>query len=770
MFEKAFLFVLASVASCGFPTPAAPAAELVRSDINWPAFLARQDPVWEQFPTSWNTGGFVGNGELGMMVHATAADNRIDFHLGRTDVTDHRKAPDRKTSFGVPGASLQYDYPRLDVGRMALRPAGKILSGSMRLVLWNAELTGAVQTDLGVLAFRAFVPRDRMVDVIEVSSTEQINGRPAPWRWEFLPGNPTSPRRLVIPQEPAGQGYQTNPPPQPATVIDGVGVRVQPLLAGGDYACGWREKSTGEGRSILFVSVANEVPRSGASAGVAARTVLAAVDETPSALTDAHRAWWHAYYPASFLSVPDARVESFYWIQLYKFASASRADGPLIDCLGPFYRITQWPGAWWNLNVQLTYWLPLASNHLDLGRPLVDEIDRYFDAMLKGACAGPAIGDFAWALHNYWLQYRYAGDRQGLRDHWLPKGAKLADCYLSRLVKGGDGKLHLPQTQSPEYPGPPGTRGFGQFDDSNYNLALLRWLLRSLLEAAEGSSPDAARWRQTLQDLTSLVVGPDGLMIGKDQPVAISHRHYSHLLALYPLFQLDPDDPADRGLVDRSVTHWHEVGGGKLLAGYSFTGAASLYAALGRGDDALTMLKTFLQGKVGIAYLSQNTFYFETGGRNPVIETPLSGAAAISQMLLQSWGGKLRVFPAVPTSWADASFHDLRAEGGFLVSAQRTGGQTAWVAVQSLAGESCVVKVPDWGKTAPVTRGGRHVAVEVVQAGEFALDLHRDESVVLSLSDLPAVAQPVSTGLPGANSFGVKRGETIPAGHEWPES
>ena len=84
-------------------------------------------------------------------------------------------------------------------------------------------------------------------------------------------------------------------------------------------------------------------------------------------------------------------------------------------------------------------------------------------------------------LHNYWWHYRFAGDPAAIREKWVPKAARLAECYLQRLVREGDGKLHLPQTESPEYPGPPGTKGFGHFDDSNYNLALLRWLLNSLL-------------------------------------------------------------------------------------------------------------------------------------------------------------------------------------------------------------------------------------------------------------------------------------------------
>ena len=270
----------------------------------------------------------------------------------------------------------------------------------------------------------------------------------------------------------------------------------------------------------------------------------------------------------------------------------------------------------------------------------------------------------------------------------------------------------------------------------------------------------------------SLVTGPDGLMIARNQPLAISHRHYSHLLALYPLFQLSPDDAVDRALVDKSVTHWHHKDGGKLLAGYSFTGAASLYAALGRGDDAVGMLMHFITApKLGTSYLSQTTFYFETGGRNPVIETPLSAGAALIELLLQSWGGKLRPFAAVPQAWAEASFADLRGQGGFLVSAQRLAGKTAWVSVESLAGEPCVVKVDDWKTVVPVSRGQREFTVKTVAPGEFSIDLKQGERVILSASDQQGDFIVRSIPHPAAerNLFGVKAGDVVPLTHVWPE-
>ena len=83
-------------------------------------------------------------------------------------------------------------------------------------------------------------------------------------------------------------------------------------------------------------------------------------------IESAHRQWWHAYYPASFVNFPDARLESFYWIQLYKLASATHPGKPVIDLLGPWFKPTAWPLLWMNLNVQLTYFTMGVTNHTAL--------------------------------------------------------------------------------------------------------------------------------------------------------------------------------------------------------------------------------------------------------------------------------------------------------------------------------------------------------------------------------------------------------------------
>lgn len=733
----------------------------VKSKVEWSTFMAQHDLVFEELPLQWNEGAFVGNGQVGMMMYATLKDNRIDFHIGRQDVTDHRKAPDKKTSMGVAGASVMYDFPRLDIGRMALRPVGKILSGTLRQDLWNAEIRGTIVTDLGTITLRAYTPYNRMVNVIELTSTEKKDGKPVKYSWEFRPGNPASPRKQVFPdREPT---YVTNP--QPVLAVDkDIHSCVQPLLAGGDYATAWIEKNTGNAQSSLYISTANEVPAVNQSLAVAKRTILDASKTSTAKMMKEHRNWWHTFYQKSFLSIPDAQMESFYWIQMYKMATCSRPDGPALDLFGPYFRVSQWPGLWWNLNIQLTYWNVLQSNHLELGENLITLIDGQFESLLH-KFDNNNLGDFTWTMHNYWLQLRYGGNWQVLNEKWLPKAVQIAKLYEKRLVRNDKGQMEMSEMESPEYD------GFKSYKNSSYNISLYRWLLTAMIECAEKNSstqPEIGEWKKSLSDLIPLPTNENGIMIGSEQPFDKSHRHYSHLLGLYPLFVLNPDSENDRQLIDKSVVHWHKIGDGKGLAGYSYTGAASLYGALGRGNDTEIILHKFLNGNIGMSKLLSNTFYVESGGKNPVIETPLSAANAISEMLLQSWGGKIRIFPAMPEKWKEASFDKLRTQGAFLVSAAYTNGQTQWVQIKSLAGEPCVVKIPGWTK-AVLTNIGRKISVTELPNNEFALDLKANEEVMLKPDNnkVNVVIESISHPAESVNLYGVKAGKHILTDEFW---
>jgi hypothetical protein len=313
---------------------------------------------------------------------------------------------------------------------------------------------------------------------------------------------------------------------------------------------------------------------------------------------------------------------------------------------------------------------------------------------------------------------------------------------LHLLEEDDDGLLHIPLGLSPEYPNQPDPN-----PDCNYDLALLRWGCQTLLlicERLEIDDPLIPTWEETLDKLAPYPVDENGYKVSAAVPFNESHRHYSHLMMIYPLYLVNLDQPESQAIVTRSLNHW--MGLEKALRGYSFTGAASISALLGRGDDAARYLNMLLDGQRFVIH--PNTMYTEAG---PVVETPLSGATSIHDMLLSSWGNKIRIFPAVPKSWPEVTFHQMRTEGAFLVSAIRQGGITKLIRIESLAGEPCRLV------TDMVDPQGEGTTITKLGAGEYQVELHKDQVVVLTPSGGSShlVLKPVSPEPERLNFWGL---------------
>lgn len=72
--------------------------------------------------------------------------------------------------------------------------------------------------------------------------------------------------------------------------------------------------------------------------------------------------------------------------------------------------------------------------------------------------------------------------------------------------------------------------------------------------------------------------------------------------------------------------------------------------------------------------MTPNTMHREGSGF--ALESPVSAAQSLLDMLSQSHGGVVKVFPAVSGTWADASVSKLRTQGAFLVDTSRRAGRT----------------------------------------------------------------------------------------------
>jgi len=98
----------------------------------------------------------------------------------------------------------------------------------------------------------------------------------------------------------------------------------------------------------------------------------------------------------------------------------------------------------------------------------------------------------------------------------------------------------------------------------------------------------------------------------------------------------------------------------------------------------------------------------------PFLESAGIFATTLNEMLLQSHGGKIRVFPAVPDDWT-ARF-TLRASGAFIVTSECVKRDIRYIQIESLVGGQCVVVNP-WSSAARL----QHVASgKVIAEGRLA--------------------------------------------------
>ena len=662
----------------------------------WAKYMQGTRLYWDSLGADFYDGVIAGNGRLGVNMYRET-DKAIRFDIGRSDVTDQRPHyPDSMFTQQL------VSHPRLPIGKMVIRTAGEIKGANIYLDIYNAEARGKIETSKGVVDVYFVVPGGEEVVHIELNEkgTEKII---CEWTGEKA----MTPRLSSGRVKASDYGYIPNPD---FVLKDsaGFGICYQPLLASGEYATVWTHGMV-NGKHVIDVSVGYSKTIKGKAVSEAISAIRSFRSRSLIQVLKKHREWWNNYYQKSFISLPDKKLESYYWLQLYKIASATRTDKPMIDLMGPWFTSkTPWPAIWWNLNTQLTYSPMFTSNHMELTRPLFNLLKQNQQQLINNVPAqwrhdASAIGrmstfdlvaplnhnelrlgqfepgNLVWMMLYYYRYYQYTGDETEMRQHIYPLLKRSVNYLIHLLKKDDQGIYHLIKSHSPE---------FADAEDAHYSLAGLKWGLQTLKKMNERlalNDKDAARWEEIASKLTSLHVDGTGYMIGKDVALTASHRHYSHLMAIYPYRLLDMEQENDRALAVRSIKHWHSMP--SALAGYSYTGASAMFSLLGDGDNSVRYLSDFLK-----RHAEPGGLYAEAG---PCFETPLAFATSLLEMLIQSDDGRIRIFPAIPTSWQDAAFNKLAAEGAFQVDAARVNGKLGMVRIKSLKGNTCRLELPE---------------------------------------------------------------------------
>jgi alpha-L-fucosidase 2 len=471
----------------------------------------------------------------------------------------------------------------------------------------------------------------------------------------------------------------------------------------------------------------------------AAVSALAQTDV--DAMLTRHQAWWDAFYRKSFIEIPNKVVEKEYYASLYLLASTSRTGEAAPGLWGNWVmKSPAWNGDYTlNYNYEAPFYASFPTNHVDLAdsydQPVIDWVPNAqaeatqngFTGAFYRVHIGPlpnGSGDKnewnqkscgAFAVTDMLMHYYYTADPT-YGSAIYPTLKQLATFWQNYLTKDGT-RYVIENDAQHEGNAYPQTNGI-------MSLGLVRFLLQGSIDLSTALNMDADQ-RAIWQDrLTNLSAYPTFTMSGKTvfryTEVGLDWNNGNAIgsQVIYPASQIGL--ASDATLLQTAqnmvavMARWDDD-----------NGTNTFYPAAARVGSDPTALLGHLQ-----EWITNHTYpnlHIHTGGGG--IENFNTVPSTVTEMLLQSFQGKLRLFSDWPSA-VDARFGDLRAYGAFLVSSDVRKNAVQYVRIISERGGTAVLLNPWPTGTVHVYRNGADAGT--MTGTELSLDSAAGEIIHLA--------------------------------------
>lgn len=440
---------------------------------------------------------------------------------------------------------------------------------------------------------------------------------------------------------------------------------------------------------------------------------------------DEHLAFWQDFWH-SRITLPDKFLETLWYLYLY-LIKASNGTGSVyseqaagLNGLWDAKNHSLWGSMWyWDVNIQSTFWSVFSANHLELAKRFCDSYLAHQDNI--HAYTKAYYGKEGWAIdypHHFYnciqpwcaqflfWYYEYSNDGA-----FLEKAVSVfqEQCdFVLDTFKVTDDKLIFPDI-SPEQ-GPVTA-------DSSITIASVKYLFSFTIDALK------ILQKKVPQAYESFLAQLPEYARTKEQPVRLLDSPYTdpdqwlrHPSVLMPIFPVREKDYISGGRFEEIAENTIDFAHDNCEIGmFGPTWIASAYAQAGAGDKVLQTLYelgidhyTHANGLpyeeterwINLAMITKPPIYL------PAMMEPMGGlTCAVNEMLLQSDGEKIKLFPALPKgekvfekkiyssektdremvrkAWKDCTFHNLLVKGGHQVSGQVTDGKINWVKITS---------------------------------------------------------------------------------------